>query len=166
MLSTKIDAVPPGVKKGLDSKRCMIKDCPLCLVGGKQNGAIQTQCGTAAVSQEELRGWGCLLLPFPRLCAASCFGMPPPRGNPEPGGAVLCPLQPGGMCCGHALCAGMGHSLQAVPLSSFAASSSVISSDAYTGTALEPLPLSCRLSSRCCETPTALPDCTQGQTSA
>lgn len=147
----------------------MIKDCPLCPVGGKQNGAVQTQCGTAA-SLVELRGCGCSPLPFPRLCAASRFGMPPPRGNSEPGGAVLCPLQPGGMCYDHELCAGMGQSihepLQAVPLSSFAASSSVISGDAYTGTALEPLPLSCRLSSRCCETPTALPDRTQGQTSA
>lgn len=49
---------------------------------------------------------------------------------------------------------------------SSAASSSVISSDAYTGTELEPLPLSFRLRSCCRETSTALPDGSEGQTRA
>ena len=49
---------------------------------------------------------------------------------------------------------------------SSAASSSVISSNAYTGMGLEPLPLSFRLRSCCCETPTALPDGSEGRTRA
>ena len=46
---------------------------------------------------------------------------------------------------------------------SSAASSSVISSDAYAGTGLELFPLSFRLRSCCCETPAALPDSSGGR---
>lgn len=49
---------------------------------------------------------------------------------------------------------------------SSALSSPIISSGAYTGMGLEPLPLSFRLRSCCCETPTALPDGSEGQTRA
>lgn len=45
---------------------------------------------------------------------------------------------------------------------SSATSSSVISGGAYTGTGLQPLPLSSRLRNCCCETPTALPDSLEG----